>query len=253
MLAALLHGKVSQQIEEMEDVLTSTVFGLMNYVPLEEGLLPFIWQAKDVAGITDLSRLSKGMQFRIDYWPNLREPNCTPCEPDLLLYFTTEGIEYVLLIEAKFKSGKSSYEDSNDLLATDQLAKEWQNLVSLCQSRSSKHKTVIPILIYLTADNTVPSADINASLSELGSKSKSQTDLNYPITWGWLSWRSIPSLFRDNDNRILNDLAKLMERLQLTYFEGFTELTIHTDIDWKFEDVFNWTLEPIDSQWSFLE
>lgn len=47
MLQAMLHGKLTRQEEEMEDLLTSNVFGLVKYLPPEMVLIPFLSQAKD--------------------------------------------------------------------------------------------------------------------------------------------------------------------------------------------------------------
>jgi hypothetical protein len=46
MMPALLHGKLSKEQQNMEDVLTSTVFGLLEYVDSNEGVLPFLSRAR---------------------------------------------------------------------------------------------------------------------------------------------------------------------------------------------------------------
>ena len=45
MIHALLNGKLSADQENMEDILTSNVFGLLRYLPPEHGLLPFLAHA----------------------------------------------------------------------------------------------------------------------------------------------------------------------------------------------------------------
>ena len=45
MIEALLRGKLSREQENMEDVLTSNVFGMLQYVAPESGLFPFLAQA----------------------------------------------------------------------------------------------------------------------------------------------------------------------------------------------------------------
>ncbi len=42
MLAALIAGKLSRMQENMEDILTSNVFGLMQYMPAADALVPFL-------------------------------------------------------------------------------------------------------------------------------------------------------------------------------------------------------------------
>ena len=45
MIEALLRGKLSREQENMEDVLTSNVFGMLQYVAPELGLFPFLARA----------------------------------------------------------------------------------------------------------------------------------------------------------------------------------------------------------------
>ena len=41
MLQALLNGKLSREQENMEDILTSNVFGLLRYVQPQDGILKY--------------------------------------------------------------------------------------------------------------------------------------------------------------------------------------------------------------------
>ena len=75
---ALLKGKLSRAQENMEDILTSNVFGLFQYLPAELGLLPFLALAEDETGNRPLAFLA-GEQAcacrSVDYefWPWLEE------------------------------------------------------------------------------------------------------------------------------------------------------------------------------------
>ncbi len=42
MIPALLHGKLSREQENMEDILTSIVFGVLKHLPPELILLPWL-------------------------------------------------------------------------------------------------------------------------------------------------------------------------------------------------------------------
>jgi len=42
MLEAQLHGKLTREQENLEDILTSNVFGSIKYVPFKKGLLPIL-------------------------------------------------------------------------------------------------------------------------------------------------------------------------------------------------------------------
>ena len=78
----------------MEDILTSSVFGILRYLPAEKGLLPFLRKTQTIDGqpnpIDDLGDVAD-VKYR--FWPTLKERGqlgetefeCHPCEPDLLL------------------------------------------------------------------------------------------------------------------------------------------------------------------------
>ena len=50
MLSALLHGKLSREQENMEDILTSIVFDVLRYLPPDQGILPFFAHASSPDG-----------------------------------------------------------------------------------------------------------------------------------------------------------------------------------------------------------
>lgn len=62
MLVALLHGKLSRDQENMEDILTSNVFGVMRYLPPAIALFPFISKASSPEGVKPLAALSVDMR-----------------------------------------------------------------------------------------------------------------------------------------------------------------------------------------------
>jgi hypothetical protein len=51
-LAAQLHGKLARSEEDLEDLLTSNVFGKFKYLPPELRLIPFLQQAREQWGQT---------------------------------------------------------------------------------------------------------------------------------------------------------------------------------------------------------
>ncbi len=50
MLAAQIHGKLKREEEYLEDLLTSNVFGSIQYIPPEDGLVPILSAAERVDG-----------------------------------------------------------------------------------------------------------------------------------------------------------------------------------------------------------
>lgn len=91
MLQALLKGKLSREQKNMEDILTSNVFGLLKYVQPQEGMLKYLALAEDTDGkkpleyFSSLSEISQE-SIKYEFWPNWSLPNCEPCQPDLVIY-----------------------------------------------------------------------------------------------------------------------------------------------------------------------
>src|SRR3546814_11666693 len=117
MIPALLHGKLSREQENMEDILTSCVFGILRYLPVEEGLLPLLCRAEAVCGEPPQLSSAGSHAPIYEFWPTLSERcvrgeiefACHPCEPDLLIKLhKVDGKRLYVLIEAKHLSGKSS-------------------------------------------------------------------------------------------------------------------------------------------------
>lgn len=247
MFMAQLRGKLSREQENMEDILTSNVFGAFKYLPPEKALLPFLSKAMTPKGDNPLASLpSNGLKVGYTFWPWLSESDCKGCEPDVLIRMSwPDGKKMVVLIEAKYHSGKSSSEDEeegSDTVRTvekgkppiDQLAREWDNL-----KRIAERDRVDPVLIYLTAHFGFPSEEIQAS-------QKALTNIGYPeANIFWLTWRHLPSLIEKQESDMLKDLADVLRRLNLTFFEGKFPVVAAEPIRWRFN------AEPLAINWSF--
>ena len=88
----------------MEDILTSNVFGLLKYVPPEEGLLNYLALSEDKDGnqpLKYLRSLNEVSQNSISYefWPWWEEPNCYGCEPDVYQLEIPDKQDLLVLIE----------------------------------------------------------------------------------------------------------------------------------------------------------
>jgi hypothetical protein len=239
MLRALIHGKLSRDQENMEDILTSNVFGTLRYTPTAEVILSFLSKASSLSGECPLTGLSVQSKIDYEFWPWLSEPGCSGCEPDVLLRVDDH---YLILIEAKYRSGKSSESkiiaDSASITPTtetsiernDQLAREWQqlNLVASKENRT-------PILIYLTAHMSLPREEIQKSEKELFAQAKTKATLC------WLSWRHLAAIVSKNrDNKELHDLLLVLQRLNLTFFEGFSTFRRFDWPEWHFDTKLQW-------------
>ena len=249
MIPAFLRGKLSREQENLEDLLTSCVFGVLRYLPVNEGLLPYLQLAKYPDGRMLLEHIDSVYEAKYDFWPWLTVRDGQGAEPDLLIHIKAEQ-KYTLLVEAKFKSGKSTLASEEEPVPVDQLAREWDNLLQLCaESRS------IPMMLYLTADTSIPRQDLDESAREFAAK---RPDLAYkhPFCCAWLSWRDLPEAFGKTRGAIQSDLVALMERLGLVFFRGISRIA-PCPISWRFDrgaTTFDFKLSQISEfPWSFAK
>lgn len=255
MIPALLHGKLTREQENMEDILTSNVFGALKYVPAELGLLPFLRKCQTLdARSTTISKIKQVTYVEYQFWPSLRERAqlageefiCRSCEPDLLLRIgDIQGRRLIVLIEAKLHSGKSQIQPGNPDQPNDQLAREWDNLACIALKENAE-----PLLVYLTADFDIPVGAIEESYDEYV-RIRGRNDFEC----AWLSWRHIPQIFCHQTNEILVDLVTLCERLNLKFFYRNERFESLPEITWSFhpnEISFEWLSGPTHSfNWKF--
>jgi len=250
MFEAQLKGKFTREEEDLEDLLTSNVFGAIKYVTYREGLIPLLSEAERSDGKRPLQGLSDISDVKYRFWPFLEEEGCNPCEPDVLISITqSNGKQILILVEAKFKSGKSSEADLSDK-PSDQLSKEWHNLE--CRARGNNSE---PYLLYITADIGFPEKEINESISDYLKKGRSTIDIL------WLSWRKLPTIFHNSENEIIKDLVRVLRRQGLIFFEGF-KISQVENFNWQFQAgdlgyplsqplMITWSFKPIDIKWKF--
>lgn len=226
MFEALIHGKLSSQQENMEDVLTSCVFGAMKVLRPSAGIYSFLSQAHRFNGqSSELSSLSDrdddSVQVEYTFWPKWTGRNCHPCEPDVLIRI--RSTQQVILIEAKLRSGKSSNADGSPW-PYDQLAREWDNLLR----RSDGFR---PVLIYLTADDAMPRQAIQDAIDEFEAKrpASPQPDIY------WLSWQQLMTLDPHQHDLVVG-LQDIVQKLNLLPFTGFSPIL----------KVPNWTFVTLD-------
>ena len=274
MLEALLHKKLTYQQENMEDILTSNVFGMLQYVPPREGLFPFLARAKmaeaDGSYCYPLQNLVGG-QEKVNYrfWPEWRalEPTgARRIQPDVALHIQGDnGKSYLVAIEAKFHSGKSSVADEADTESdkegdgvagqveaeavsaecTDQLVRVW-----IALRDEAAVLTTNPVLIYLTAGLSYPKEQIRASLDEYRAK---RPDSQKPVIC-WLSWRELADMFSTAPERsILRAIVAMVEQMGLTFFRGISKVP-PVRATWQFKAVpqqWRFQVSPIRFCWSF--
>jgi hypothetical protein len=251
MLQALLHGKLSRDQENMEDILTANIFGTFQFLADERHCLQFLALAQRTPDRQ--SRTLQSLAFvpesdvdvLYEFWPFWQEEGCISCEPDVVIRLNfSDGRRMMVLVEAKYKSGKSSFA-SADNRPHDQLAREWDNL-----ARKAEREHREPILIYLTSSIGFPKEDIEDAINEFEEKRSGQGRPNIV----WLSWRHIAGLFRDETSPICEALCSLCDRFELRFFTGLRCYDLSAQWSWQFNQLpAKWTRlrKPSNHHWSF--
>ena len=249
MIFAELQGKLGQNHsrahERAEDVLTSTVFGLLRYLKLTDWLMPLAGRIRPIQEERgpnfppDGTWLDVSGVARCDLvlWQR-RSPHG---EPDVLLWLRDAqgALLHLVVIEVKLyspKSGSASYvsvdaddEDSGEQLAgidKDQLVRYWR---FACEELARAHAAnkaekpnappPAPSLVYLTAHATAPSKELLISLAAGGTA----------MRLGWLSWfdvwQVVHKAAKTPGSLPAADLTALLEHKGFRQFMGFRNPT----------------------------
>ena len=227
MIQAVLAGK-SCGYEYTEDILTSTIFGALKYLRPHLTLIPFIESAFLYnEKRTTLGQMlnAEGIELRcfseVEYmfWPR----NNTYGEPDLSLLFKSHihGHEdFLLVIEAKFKSGKSGTEEN------DQLVRYYEAIINDIGNFSvpsiSGFNGKKGYIVYITEAEAY--SDIAASSKLIESKYKEINDHVFHLRWHQLykTFETLKDFYPSTEKAIVEDLMKYLEKLGLRDFSGIS-------------------------------
>lgn len=227
MIQAVFKGK-SLGYEWKEDILTSTVFGILKCIRPDMLLIPFIESAflyNEQRTQLWETLFSEGIELRcyreIEYvfwtW------NQNYGEPDLILIFRNHihGLEDLLLVvEAKFKSGKSGTGEK------DQLARYYEAINSdidnFAESSVSSFKGRKGFIVYLT--ETKAYLDIETSNKIIQTKHQEVEEIVFHLRWHQLS-KTIEKMYQFYtlfEKTMVDDLIKYMDKLGLRDFSGIS-------------------------------
>jgi hypothetical protein len=224
MLIAEIRGHASVDIEKNEDYLTSAVFGHLRYVPPKIFWQDLFSRASSLASsgaATSLDQvvfkrsqsLSNYSNLEIYFWPF----HPIYGEPDMLLSFTGDKLEpLVVIIEVKLWSEKSSEGEK------DQLAKYLALLDDLTSLNVVVPSTDLRALVYLTLQDS--RAEI---LESLKVRANSPADCHRTFRLGWqdvLVSAEIASRGSEGFHKsILCDVSEFLRRRGYEYFTGFSQ------------------------------
>ena len=240
MTIAEIHGNISHTwsnlSDQMEDLLTSDVFGACRYVRPETLLLPFLRGAKTVDGIALAMSLDTPVEHAYyRFWPWL-----VSCEPDVLIALEDSSRRfYLVLVEAKYFSAKSSSAlDGEELefapAPSDQLAREYLALLDPVGSfhlpdHFLRGHVCCHALVYVTAHRSMPRLAMQESIGEITHFLPNHARVNL----FWATWFDLqPILARadamEYERPILDDLRRLLIKKRLVRFAGFDSVR-HVD------------------------
>jgi len=243
----MLHGKLTRHEEGMEDLLTSNVFGLLKYVPCDVALLPFLSEARDPISGAHLREWLSDAEYvkEWQFWPTLTVEGCDVCEPDVLITLSNrDGSKTCILVEAKYRHGKSPRATQSADRPRDQLAHEYDNLRAFARKESIERYFVV----YLTAHVSCRTEEIRESLAAYP-----QGEAGRPWLF-WVSWRHLTDVLAGEEpqtHAIARDLRGLLLHMDLTMFRRLRHRQLRRP-EWEFvraPRVWSWVAEL--AHWSF--
>jgi hypothetical protein len=243
----LLHGNLDREFQrspaEIENLLTSVVFGSCQYVSPGDALLRFLSEACDVHG-TRLGPLTGVTSASYEFWPSWSG------EPDVVVKLDREAGPAWILIEAKLRNGKSSL-PTTDGPVKDQLGKYWVEL----KSRAAAAGAVPLAVVYVTLGVTLPDVDFRVTQDELALKEPSAA----PAPLYWLSWRDFATVVNDGSPQVLRDVSTLLHRWHIVHAkmgvwpDAPPFLSPASFPNWTFTSAWGWPQPPTGRiEWQFF-
>lgn len=226
MIEAELRGKVPSKLQDVEDLLTSAVFGLLQYVPPCTFWSALLTRAESRRAKLFVERcrelgahISDYENVKVHFWPVHQEFG----EPDLLLVFSgAEQLPLCFIIEAKLWANKSGIEQQDQLNRYLAALKDPEWLGKITGFRGPM---ALPGLIYLTP---------RAAWLELSDSIEHAP--NYLVAEAslfLLQWQDILEVAHqvfpqaDQPQRtMLSRVADFLEHRGLDYFRGFSHIPL---------------------------
>ncbi|MGG0186039.1 hypothetical protein [Bacillus rhizoplanae] len=251
MLQAEIDAKFSST---SEDLLTSSVIGSLQFLSSPAFLVAVLQKAMNTEGQhPQLNEEVQDAQFY--FWPRL-----PLSEPDVIVLLKTSAETlYVVCIEAKYFSKKSSEEDKTVAIEErtvqqrDQLAREYEDIHTQEFYRKfsiNPSEIAGTILLYLTNDTALPVEELKQSSSSIQISNADQKHHLY-----WLPWKEFYSAIHQSsstminqDRRILDILRKYLEKKELVCFTQPAPLQSVTLSTWAYVPHSNKALD-----WSSLQ
>ncbi len=221
MIEAFKNGKLGKILDK-EDLLTSTVFGLMKYDEENKLIRLFFEQARDKSG--NRLKLPDFDEIEYYFWPRFKDINNNDKEPDLVLILRNDSDhkkDFLILVEVKNWSGAGE----------NQLSTYYESLRNFSLKRYYNYENISGFgdnrrcMVYLTR------FDYEEDIKNVG-----DDDTSIPV-YGlrWIKLKEICCVEEDCNDCVLcllkRDLNDFLSCFSFKMFEGWKD--IETDIDFE--------------------
>lgn len=218
---AEMKGKIPE-VQNMEDILTSNVFGLLRYITHKDVLLEILGRARTLFGKSLLECIDFNLKKytpEFVFWENIGIYG----KPDLIIRFKKDKEpELVLCIEAKYYSPKSGEGDD------DQLKRYFEGMTEFANLSKSSFLGIIYLTKYPSRKEVTESLSYIQRQGVVGAEDKF-----FQLKWSELT-EAIEDydmgLLRAGERMILQDLLSYLRHKNLIGFSKFMFQTAPFDI-----------------------
>ena len=227
MIQAELKGKLPE-IENSEDILTSCVFGLVNYLPPKKGLFKILEKTKDYSGKSkNIFKTNPNLERYDEVSYHFWEYSSKYGEPDLILILKSSDSKLsplIFVIEVKYFSSKSRIRNEDQLKDYFLAISNQKGRLTFNNSTISNFEGKFGGLIYLTY--FTQKKEVEYSINELSKEWVGDCRSKiYELRWNEItnSIKKIPqSELTDQEAKICDDILFLLKKKTFVDFEGWT-------------------------------
>ncbi len=287
MLAAEIRGKISKlnpPHNRMEDVLTSSVLSLFQYLNQSHILAEILRESINITG--EKLQISDIDESEVLFWPRCTVHGRTR-EADALIRIQerkSAGPVY-FLIESKYDAGLSNIgispkadeladnvNEVTDYQFYHQLADEYCCIkcgqwLHKSEEYSDLEEAENNMLLYITSHYECPESDLRDCVDIIkGHKTCDKKACGGNAGWDiyWLGWRKIYSVIKNElinygkfysigECRLINDVLKILEIRELTPFNVFKKLIDVQPYNSKFSNNQSYKMEELGEYVSFIK
>lgn len=230
MIEAELKGKLPE-IENSEDILTSCIFGLTRYLPVNDGILKILKKTEDYNSRKSLvekhPELKKYDQANYFFWENSNKYG----EPDLIIIFESKKkklVPLILVVEIKYYSSKSRVGEYDQLKDYFFAVSTEKGRNTFSRKEISGFKGKFLGLVYLTY--YTQREEVESTIKEIEKQGVFDTKKQIYE----LRWNDITKALEDGDGlsvmskKVNEDILSLLRKKNFIDFKGWTSVPFVT-------------------------